>query len=73
MDQHTVRGGAYYDLCQRFGVLRLETVSETGNFARIPIWKQELIKYINGKIAHMLLGLGIIRHWKRQLVWPVSH
>jgi len=37
-------------------------------------WKLEsgTNKIFNGKIAHIMLGLGIIRHWIKQLVWSTA-
>ncbi len=40
----------------------------TVNFDRIENQMQEILNFFNVKIAHILLGLGIIRHWTRHLV-----
>jgi len=38
------------------------------NFVRIGYQEQEILNFFNVKIAHMLAGLGIIRHWMTHLV-----
>lgn len=67
MARDLVKGALAYVPGQYFGDLSLEMVLSEDDFAGIEILKQKLIKYFKGKIAHIMFGLGIIRHWTRPL------
>jgi hypothetical protein len=54
-------------VCNTFAPIALvDSAFYVSDYAGVAKLQLETLKFFNSKIAHMLLGLGIIPHWTRQ-------